>query len=222
MLAVSASKTRSAVERVAAKSGQLEERITIEVGKLLEDVRAALSCDMRTATRAAGRLAALLASRPPQDPRATPARGGLAPWQKRKVQNHIEGELEGPLFIEDLAKLVSLSSSYFCRSFKKSFGEPPHTYIVKMRVGQARTLMLTTSEGLSQIALACGFTDQSHLCRCFRQVTGTTPGAWRRTHATGPQSPGLVTTVNQPSFGSHRHPFSGDVAIGSWRPALPT
>jgi len=54
-----------------------------------------------------------------------------------------------------------------------------------MRVELARTLMLTTSESLSQIALSCGLVDQAHLCRCFRRVMGTTPAVWRRSRATG-------------------------------------
>src|SRR5271168_3325449 len=40
----------------------------------------------------------------------------------------IESEIEGPLPIEDLAKLVSLSASYFCRAFEGSFSEPLHAY----------------------------------------------------------------------------------------------
>jgi AraC-like DNA-binding protein len=35
---------------------------------------------------------------------------------------------------------------------------------------------------LSEIALKCGFNDQAHLCKQFRQHTGTTPAAWRRAH----------------------------------------
>ena len=114
--------------------------------------------------------------------------GGLAPWQERKVENYIESALEGTLRVANLAELVSLSSSYFSRAFKGSFGAPPHAYIIKRRIARARALMLTTSESLSYIAVVCGFVDQAHLCRCFRQVLGTTPGAWRRRHASEPQA----------------------------------
>ncbi len=166
------------------KSAPLEDHMAIEVGRLLEEVRWALKCDLSAATTSAERLAAFLASKFPLDVPATPARGGLAPWQRRKVQNLIETGLEGPLPVEELAKVASLSPSYFCRAFKESFGEPPHAFVMKARVERARILMLTTSEKLSQIALACGLADQAHLCRCFRRVTGATPAAWRRIHAT--------------------------------------
>jgi AraC family transcriptional regulator len=177
---------RAAVERIAMRSFRGENSMAVEVDRLLEDVRVALDHDLGRATKAAGRLAAVLAGKLHQDPRPTPARGGLAPWQKRKIQSYIEDQLESRLVVEDLAKVVSLSVSYFSRSFKQSFGEAPHTYIVRTRVARAQALMQTTCESLSQIALACGLLDQAHLCRRFRQVTGTTPGAWRRCHAIGP------------------------------------
>jgi AraC family transcriptional regulator len=180
-----------------AKSPLLEDHMASEVGRLLDDVRWALNCDLSAAKASAAHLAAFLASKLSLDVHTTPARGGLAPWQKRKLQNHIENGLEGSLPVEDLANLVSLSPSHFCRVFKESFGESPHGYITKLRVERARTLMLTTSESLSQIALACGLADQAHLCRCFRRVTGTTPGFWRRSRATGPRTVNGETTAGR-------------------------
>jgi AraC family transcriptional regulator len=172
--------TRSPIVR----SLRAEDLLVVEVDRLLADVRAAVNYDLDVATEAAGRLTAILANRLQQASR--PIRGGLAPWQKRKIQAYVEDRLEGSILVGDLAKVVSLSISYFSRSFKQSFGEAPHTYIVKTRIERAKTMMTTTRESLSQIALACGLLDQAHLCKCFRQVTGTTPGAWRRAHATGP------------------------------------
>jgi AraC family transcriptional regulator len=162
-----------------------DDHIAAEVGRLLEDVSRALNNDLRAASTSATRLADFLASKFPLNIHAVPARGGLAPWQERKVRNYIEDGLEGPLPVEDLASLVSLSTSYFCRAFKETFGVPPHSYVIKQRVERARALMLTTSESLSQIAAACGLVDQAHLSKCFRQARGTPPGAWRRSHATG-------------------------------------
>jgi AraC family transcriptional regulator len=174
----------------SAATPSVDDHIKIEVGRLLDDVRRTLNHDLSAAKMSAARLATFLANKIPADARPAPARGGLAPWQKRKVQTHIEEGLEGSLLVEELADLVSLSPSYFCRAFKESIGIPPHAYIIKMRVERARTLMLTTSESLSHIAVACGLVDQAHLCKCFRQAMGTTPGAWRRSYMTAPQSAG--------------------------------
>jgi AraC family transcriptional regulator len=199
---------QSVPERSSARSSRLEDHVSVEVDRLLEDVRRALNHDLGAAKISAARLAAFLTSKLSLSVSSAPARGGLAPWQKRKVQNCIESGLEGPLPVEDLAQLASLSPSYFCRAFKESFGLPPHAYVVRMRIERARTLMLTTSDSLSQIALACGLVDQAHLCKCFRQITGSTPGAWRRRHATGPDSISAVAISDEKEGGFVRIPSS--------------
>jgi len=187
----------------------IQDHIAVEAGRLLDDVRRALESDFEAATKTAARLAAFLASNSADDPGPGPARGGLAPWQRRKVQRFIDEGLEGALPVEGLANLVSLSSSYFCRAFKETFGEPPHAYIIKRRVERAKMLMLTTSESLSQIALACGLVDQAHLCRCFRQVAGMTPGAWRRRHGAEPRSGNPATISDGISFDAMRNGGGG-------------
>jgi len=159
--------------------------LAMEAGKLLDDVRTALDHDVGAAIRATARLAALLGGNSGEIPSAVPARGGLAPWQKRKVRDHIARHFETSILVEDLAKLVSLSAGHFCRAFKESFGETPHAYIIRMRLERAQELMLASPESLSQIALACGHSDQAHFTRRFRQQMGETPNAWRRRHAMG-------------------------------------
>jgi AraC-like DNA-binding protein len=106
--------------------------------------------------------------------------GGLAPWQVRRLRTHIEGNLGGTIYCEDLARLVSLSLSHFMRAFKESFGCAPHAFLIRRRMEHAQGLMLTTDEALGQIALMCGLADQSHLTRLFRKWVGESPAAWRR------------------------------------------
>jgi AraC family transcriptional regulator len=55
--------------------------------------------------------------------------------------------------------------------------------VTARRLQRAKSLMLESNEPLSVIALLCGFTDQAHLSKLFRQHVGETPGAWRRRHA---------------------------------------
>ncbi len=116
------------------------------------------------------------------EPRASvkDGRGGLAPWQIRKVANYVETHLGRTLRNEDLAALVRLNPSHFGRAFRNSFGEPPHEYVIRRRVERAQGLMLSTGASLSDIALDCGLSDQSHLTRLFRRIVGETPRAWRR------------------------------------------
>lgn len=107
-------------------------------------------------------------------------RGGLSPWQVRKVTNYIEAHLHRPIRNEELATIVRLNQSYFGRAFRCSFGEPPHEYVIRRRVERAQGLMLSTQASLSDIALECGLSDQAHLCRLFRRIVGQSPAGWRR------------------------------------------
>lgn len=134
--------------------------------------------------------------------RATPriasqiARSGLAPWQARMVNTHIETHLDGNLRTKDLAQLVQLSSFHFCRVFRVSFGYSPHTYVTRRRVERAQGLILTTNQTLGQIALDCGFVDQAHFTKIFRRSCGESPGEWRRTRMGG-------TNESTPRTNSH-------------------
>lgn len=113
-------------------------------------------------------------------------RGGLSPWQIRKVTNYIEAHLNRSIRNEDLATIVRLNQSYFGRAFRSSFGEPPHEYVIRRRVERAQGLMLSTDAPLSDIALECGLSDQAHLCRLFRRIVGQSPGGWRRARIGAP------------------------------------
>jgi AraC-like DNA-binding protein len=108
------------------------------------------------------------------------ARGGLAAWQLRRVADYVDKHLTSPLRVETLAQVVRLSPGHFCRAFKEHMGETPHGFIMRRRVRRAQILILTTVDSLSQIAHACGLSDQSHLTRLFRRYVGETPMAWRR------------------------------------------
>jgi len=96
-----------------------------------------------------------------------------------KVVTYIDLNLSGALLVRALARLAGISCSGFHRAFRLRFGITPHAYVILKRIELAQNLMLTTNDSLSQIALACGMTDQSHLTRTFRRITGQSPRQWR-------------------------------------------
>lgn len=113
-------------------------------------------------------------------PAATPSdTRGLAPWQTRKVVEFIDASLESTIRLRECAGKARLSASYFSHAFKVTFGTTVGHYIRRRRVERAQQLMLLSKEPLSQIALACGFSDQAHYCRVFRDVVGLSPNTWR-------------------------------------------
>ena len=153
---------------------------------ILDDVRRRIERDPEGARSAALRLVTLLTR--PTSGNPPPVRGGLAPWQKRKIDRHIRQSLERTLRVKDLAEQASLSVSHFCRAFKESFGASPHLHLTRLRVERAQRLMLTTQDPLSQIALACGMADQAHLSKLFRREVGEPPNTWRRRNRTGAEA----------------------------------
>jgi AraC family transcriptional regulator len=117
---------------------------------------------------------------PPATKEVPDGRGRLLAWQVRKVRDYIDSHITGPVLVADLCTLIQRSEAHFSRSFRRTFGESPHAFLVRRRVELAAQYMLTTDACLSDIALQCGFTDQAHLCKHFRQTAGQTPAAWRR------------------------------------------
>jgi|HubBroStandDraft_4_1064222.scaffolds.fasta_scaffold212066_1 AraC family transcriptional regulator len=107
-------------------------------------------------------------------------RSGLAPWQLRRAKEMICSRLQQGVPLAELARAVNLSSGHFVRAFKQSTGQSPHRWLVEQRIAKAKQLLVNTSLSLAEIALGCGFADQSHFGRVFSHATHTSPGAWRR------------------------------------------
>ena len=113
-------------------------------------------------------------------PRQIP-RGGFAAWQSRRLWAHVDANLAGKILIKDLAASLNISVGHFCRAFKRTFGMPARIWIRRRRIELAQGLMLTTGASLSEIALSCGMSDQSHFTRSFRRIVGESPSSWRQT-----------------------------------------
>ena len=159
------------------------------IAALIDAVGYALTGDHERAQRSARiavqALDAEIAAKAPPAPTADLAatqqgRGGLAPWQVSRVSKYIDGNLADSIRCEDLARVTRLSVSHFMRAFRESFGAPPHAYLMRRRMERAQDLMLSTDTTIGQIAIECGFADQSHLTRLFHKIVGESPAAWRR------------------------------------------
>jgi AraC-like DNA-binding protein len=106
--------------------------------------------------------------------------GGLAPSALRRVREHIEARFAQKVDLSLLARIAGLSTSYFSRAFKQSIGMPPHRYVMMRRLAAAAELIRKTPKPLAEVAIEVGFSDQSHFTRIFAQMTGETPGSFRR------------------------------------------
>ncbi|MDJ0675080.1 MAG: helix-turn-helix transcriptional regulator [Calothrix sp. MO_167.B42] len=72
-----------------------------------------------------------------------------------------------------------MSQYYFCRLFRKSMGVTPYQYILKQKVKLAKLLLKEKKLEIVDIALACGFSNQSQMTKHFKRQTGSTPKVYR-------------------------------------------
>ena len=83
-----------------------------------------------------------------------------------------------PLELPEIATVAGTSVSHLVRSFSRVVGLPPQRYHVQVRLAHARRL-LAEGQAASWVAYECGFADQSHLNRRFKECHGLTPGAFQ-------------------------------------------
>ncbi|MBK6509325.1 MAG: helix-turn-helix transcriptional regulator [Haliea sp.] len=107
-------------------------------------------------------------------------RGGLAKWQETRAKELLSSNLQGDTSLHEIANVCGLSVSHFSRAFKWATGVAPYQWLMLRRIDVAKGMLADPRLSLAEIALACGFCDQSHFTRVFGMSCGLTPGAWRR------------------------------------------
>lgn len=101
-------------------------------------------------------------------------------WQLAKLAEVFAKGTEYAISITAIASLCGLSTCHFSRLFKATYGMPFRKHQIQERIKRAQIQLSRTDEPISQIALSCGFADQSCFTRCFSATTGMPPAAWRR------------------------------------------
>lgn len=97
-----------------------------------------------------------------------------------RIDAYIRNHLDETILVEDLARLVYMSTSHFHAVFREVTGQSPHQYLLDVRLRRARDMILTTTWPLADVAQQVGFANQSALTHAFRRAMGVTPGAMRR------------------------------------------
>jgi AraC family transcriptional regulator len=104
---------------------------------------------------------------------------GLPKYRLRQAIDYINDNVDQDIKLANIAEVVGMSQYYFCHLFKQSMGIAPYQYVIQQRVERAKQLLQQTEVTISDIALECGFANQSHFTKHFRKFTGITPKAYR-------------------------------------------
>lgn len=149
----------------ALRSGEAEDRLYIETMAQMIAVHLARTHSTR--------------SRPAE--RSVPL-DGLCRRRLRRLVEYIDAHICEDLSLEAMAAEVDMSPFYLSKVFKSAVGQSPHQYVLGRRVERAKALLRDTLMPIADIALAAGFSSQSHMSNWFRRVVGVSPAAYRRGH----------------------------------------
>lgn len=108
--------------------------------------------------------------------------GGLTQAQMNRLTARVHASADRRMTVAEMADVVGLSESWFSHAFKKTTGKTPLQWLLGQRIELAQILLAETGMTVAAIAAQLGFSDQAHLTRVFRQVSGETPAAWRRVY----------------------------------------
>ena len=97
-----------------------------------------------------------------------------------RARDLVDSAYAEPLDLEALARAAHVSPRHFSRSFRRTFGETPHQYLLTRRLERARHLLRTTDRSVAQICLDVGFASVGSFTTTFRRRVGVTPTAYRR------------------------------------------
>jgi AraC family transcriptional regulator len=98
----------------------------------------------------------------------------------RAVTAYIEEHLNEQISLVTLARFAELSQHHFCRAFKQSFGVPPHGYLLRRRMQQAKILLCDRATSITAVGLNLGYSNTGSFSLAFRKITGRTPSEFRR------------------------------------------
>lgn len=115
----------------------------------------------------------------------------------RRAKDLIDRDFAKPLDVSALVREAHASRAHFVRSFKKAFGETPHSYLLRRRIERAKELLRNTRLSVTEVSLAVGFRSLGSFSTAFRKLVGESPSEYaRRGRAAGaPPIPACFTLM---------------------------
>jgi AraC family transcriptional regulator len=111
--------------------------------------------------------------------RAQIYRGGLGAARLRRITEFVQAKMEDDLSLDEMARSVGLSTAHFARMFRKSTGETPHQFVLRLRVDRAKAMLRVSDARVFDVAVACGFKTPQHFAQVFRDACSVSPTEYR-------------------------------------------
>ncbi|MGI9184788.1 MAG: helix-turn-helix domain-containing protein [Solirubrobacteraceae bacterium] len=84
-----------------------------------------------------------------------------------------------PLGVDDMARAAGLSRAHFSREFRRTFGEPPHSYLLTRRLERAAALLRGTDQSVAEICFSVGLQSVGSFTSSFTRTFGRSPTVYR-------------------------------------------
>lgn len=111
----------------------------------------------------------------------TPAPSPMPTMRRmNEVIDFMRMHVDEPVSLPRLAKICGLSTPHFTRAFRETIGQPPHAFLIGLRLERARDLLEHTALSITEIAFSSGFEQSQYFATLFRRKLGCTPSEWRR------------------------------------------
>ena len=101
------------------------------------------------------------------------------------IKSYIDGHFREPLTLKRISAALHLSESYVSHEFKRMLGYSPMQYVLRRRIGEAQTLLISTDYSITRIAQMVGYDSQSHFNQRFSRYVGISPSRFRKNYQRG-------------------------------------
>lgn len=111
--------------------------------------------------------------------RKPPERTTLDAATRSAIVDYLSDSLDADITLDALAELADMPVGTFIQAFRKAFHTTPYQYVLDRRIAHAKTLLLTTSQSIGEIAATVGFSTPNHFATAFKRRVGVSPRAYR-------------------------------------------
>lgn len=130
--------------------------------------------------------------------------GGLHPSQEQAIKHYLSANLTERTTLAAVAERCGISRGYLIRAFALTTGTTPHKWLLTIKLQKARRMLAASDIAIAEVALVCGFSDQSHLTRHFSRHFKQSPANWRASERSRLRSRELLKANKSEAGGTNK------------------